>query len=113
MNKLLDVALTQYGVEEIVGGSHNPVILGYLDQIGFGFINDDETPWCSTFVNWCALLSGYERTGKLNARSWLEVGTPVQNGQLGDIVIFKRGTSTWQGHVAIYIYVKPQLIFMY
>ena len=107
MNKLLEVALTQYGLEEIVGENHNPVILGYLDDIGFGFINDDETPWCSTFVNWCALKAGFERTGKLNARSWLDIGVPVTNGQLGDVVIFKRGDSDWQGHVAIYINETP------
>lgn len=112
MNKLLEVALTQYGLKEIVGAAHNPVILGYLDDIGFGFINDDETPWCSTFINWCALKAGLERTGKLNARSWLDIGQTVPNdqGQLGDVVIFKRGNSDWQGHVAIYINETPDYI---
>lgn len=110
--KLLEIGLTQYGVREIVGGSHNPVILGYLDDIGFGYINDDETPWCSTFVNWCALKAGLERTGKLNARSWLEIGNPVKNGQLGDVVIFKRGTKEWQGHVAIYVKETPNYIYV-
>jgi len=112
MNKLLEIGLTQYGVKEIVGGEHNPVILGYLDDIGFGYINDDETPWCSTFVNWCALKAGLERTGKLNARSWLDIGEPVENGQLGDVVIFKRGTKEWQGHVAIYIKETPNYIYV-
>jgi uncharacterized protein (TIGR02594 family) len=114
MNKLLEVALTQYGVKEIVGEQHNPVILGYLDDIGFEYINDDETPWCSTFINWCALKAGLKRTGKLNARSWLDIGKLIPNdqGQLGDVLIFKRGIYEWQGHVAIYIRETPSTIFV-
>lgn len=114
MNKLLEIALTQYGVKEIIGDIHNSVILGYLDDIGHGYINDDETPWCSTFINWCALKAGVERTYKLNARSWLDIGQeiPTDQAQLGDIVIFKRGTKAWQGHVAIYIKETPNFIYV-
>ena len=105
MNKLLEAALTQYGIKEIVGTGHNATIISYFHEIGFEKINEDETPWCSAFVNWCALKAGFERTLKLNARSWLEIGEEINPdfAQLGDVVIFKRGTSDWKGHVGIYI----------
>ena len=105
MNKLLEIALTQYGIKEIVGTDHNAAIVSYFHDIGFEQINDDETPWCSAFVNWCALKAGFERTSKLNAQSWLEVGEEINTdfAQLGDIVILKRGLEPWQGHVGFYI----------
>lgn len=105
MNKLLNIALSQYGVKEIEGKEHNPVIIGYSKEIGYGGIIADETAWCSIFMNWCALKAGLIRSGKLNARSWLTVGEEVtEPPQLGDVVVFWRGQrNSWKGHVAIYI----------
>lgn len=105
MNELVKVALQQYGVKEMEGLNHSSTILQYAKESGFSWVNDDETPWCSIFMNWCAKQVGLERTKKANARSWLEVGETVTNPEMGDIVIFRRGTSPIQGHVAIYI--KP------
>ena len=41
----------------------------------------------------------------LTARSYLEWGEPVdrQNAREGDICVFTRGNSTWQGHVAFFV----------
>ena len=50
MNKLLNIALSQYGVKEIQGKNHNPVIVGYSKEIGYGGIVADETAWCSIFI---------------------------------------------------------------
>lgn len=95
------VAQRYLGVREIPGKKHNGVILNFYRRLQIS-IFDDETPWCSTFVNFCALEAGYERTGKLNARSWLECGwkIPAPEAREGDVVIFERGTSGWEGHVA-------------
>lgn len=101
MNKLIKIALSQYGVKEIIGDKHNPQILEYHKTTG-GF-SDDETAWCSSFINWCAIQAGVEHSGKANARSWLNVGEVTETPEIGDIVVFKRGTSSWQGHVGIYI----------
>jgi len=101
MKSLLEVALGEYGVKEIVGGKHTLRILEYHSTTG-GF-SDDETAWCSSFINWCAMKAGCVMSGKANARSWLVVGQEVTEPQTGDVVVFKRGTSTWQGHVGIYI----------
>lgn len=39
----------------------------------------------------------------LLARSFLDWGEPVDEPILGDIVVFPRGNSGWQGHVGFYI----------
>lgn len=101
---ILQEALKEYGVEEIVGGKHNPIITGYFDEIGHGWVKDDETAWCSAFINAMALRAGLEISGKLNARSWLDVGVPVEDfiGEDNVIVIYWRGSpDSWKGHVGI------------
>ncbi len=102
--EILNVALSQYGVKETVGGQHNATILNYFKEIGHSWVKDDETAWCSAFANWVALKACTERSGALNARSWLETGTPVSDPIPGDVAIFWRGTpDSWKGHVAFFI----------
>jgi uncharacterized protein (TIGR02594 family) len=97
---LIETALSEYGVMEIPGAEHNPDILRYFDEIGHEWVDDDETAWCSAFVNWVAKTCGYEYSGKLNARSWLDVGDVILNFELGDIAILWRvSPDSWQGHV--------------
>ena len=104
MKELLSIAFSQFGVKEIVGLNHNPIILNYFHEIGHKWVKDDETAWCSAFVNWCALKAGLERSDKLDARSWLKVGQEVTKPMPGDIVVFWRNDpNSWQGHVAIYV----------
>ena len=68
------------------------------------YINPALIPWCAAFVNACERAVGNKGTGKLNARSFLQYGTPVdiKDAQRGDICIFKRGASAWEGHVSYY-----------
>ena len=103
--KTIEIALSQIGIEEIEGGQDNPEVLKYFDEIGFdGSKLKDETAWCSAFVNWVAKKAGLEYSGKLTARSWLKVGKPVENPQLGDVVIFWRESiDSWKGHVGLFI----------
>ncbi len=104
MSKLLNIALSQYGVKEIKGSLHNPTIVGYSKDIGYGGIIDDETAWCSIFMNWCAMHVGLERSKKLTARSWLKIGEEIKTPQMGDVVIFWRSSPTsWKGHVGIFV----------
>jgi len=100
MNELIDIALSQYGTLEIPGSEDNPAILNYFKEIGHEWVRDDETAWCSAFVNWVALKGGVERSGKLDARSWLKVGEPQINWKLGDVVIYWRESKrSWKGHI--------------
>lgn len=100
---MLKTALSQYGQKEVEGDSNNPTIVNYAKECGFSWVNDDETAWCSIFINWVAHKANYERTHKANARSWLNIGTEVESPSMGDIVVFKRGNSTWKGHVALFV----------
>ena len=55
-----DIATNEMGTKEIRGGKHNPIILEYHSTTG-GF-RTDEVPWCSSFLNFCAMKAGYERS---------------------------------------------------
>ena len=102
--KHLDIAFSQYGVKEIVGKNHNPIVLKYFNETGHEWVKDDETAWCSAFANWVCKKAGLEYSGALNARSWLNVGCEVEAPKLGDIAIFSRGNPNgWQGHVGFFI----------
>lgn len=67
------------------------------------------TEWCAAFVNAVLKDSGMtnlhdmEHSQPLTARSFLDWGESVNIPQPGDIVIFPRGTSDWQGHVGFYV----------
>jgi uncharacterized protein (TIGR02594 family) len=69
-----------------------------------GGVNADPatTAWCAAFVNAVLGRAGMGGTGKLNAQSFLNYGTPVDEPQVGDIVVFERGKKgSWQGHVGL------------
>jgi uncharacterized protein (TIGR02594 family) len=102
--KLLQIAIQELGVKERKGTKNNPEILNYAKETGFNWVKDDETPWCSIFINWCCLKASLPRTNKANARSWLNLGKPVKNPVPGDIVIFWRENPTsWKGHVGVFM----------
>ena len=61
------------GLTEIPGEQHNPQILTFFQDIGHSWVQDDETAWCSAFVNWVALKCGCERSYKLDARRYMAV----------------------------------------
>lgn len=108
MQPTLPIALKYYGVKEVSGGVHNPIILDFFSEIGYSHKDHpwitDETAWCSAFANAVAKRSGREYSGKLNARSWLSVGQEIETPDIGDIVVFWRGSPTdWRGHVGFYI----------
>jgi uncharacterized protein (TIGR02594 family) len=60
------------------------------------------TAWCAAFVNASLEQGGMEGTGKLNARSFLDWGQPVDQPEQGDVAVFGRGDGGWQGHVGFF-----------
>lgn len=102
---LINKALYEYGVKEVIGAKDNPRVLKYFDQIGFnGSKLKDETAWCSAFANWVAKTEGFEYSGKLNARSWLTVGQSTNQPDIGDIVVLWRDNpKSWKGHVGFFV----------
>lgn len=90
------------GMKESVGPTaHNPAVVAML-QLEAPSIRDDETPWCSAFVNYVAWLCGPPvlRSKSLAARSWLWTGEPVllDQAQRGfHVVVFQRGEGVQPG----------------
>jgi len=101
----LKIALSQYGIKEIPGEVDNPEIIKYFNDLGFDSkAFKDETAWCSAVHNWIHKEAGLCYTGKLNARSWMDIGVEVLIPQIGDTVVFWRGSKDgWKGHVALFI----------
>lgn len=93
------------GVHEIAGERHEDAIVSYLASTTLPErLHQDETAWCSAFVNWCIEQAGQNGTDLANARSWLEFGEKVEVPQLGDIVVFWREKRDGPfGHVGFFI----------
>lgn len=104
MKTPLQVAQWYVGVKEIPGTQDNPTILRMLKLDG-DWPEHDEVPWCSAFVNYCCHEAGYERSHKLNARSWINVGAMVHlsEAQAGDVVVLNRPPSPTNGHVGFFV----------
>lgn len=104
MNRLIEIALSQYGVTEKTGKLHNPTIVNYFKEIGHKWVTTDETAWCSSYLNWVALKANMQRSGKLNARSWLTIGRKITKPKQGDVVVLWRERKrSWKGHVGLFI----------
>jgi uncharacterized protein (TIGR02594 family) len=95
-------ALAHLGEKEIPGTQDNVHVVEWLK--GTGILHpDDETPWCSAFVNACMREAGVVGTGKANARSWLHWGRELAAPEFGCVAVFSRPPSPANGHVAFYV----------
>lgn len=104
MERILRLATNELGIREIIGSEHNPRILEYAQESGLNWVNDDETPWCSIFMNWVATKANFERSGSALARSWLNVGQSIADPEPGDVVVYWRENKTGtKGHVGIFM----------
>ena len=113
MRSLFNKACKFYGLEEVTGSDHNPEILKFFSDTGHEWVRDDETAWCSAFMNYVAFHSGYERSGELTARSWLNVGYEIKKPQIGCIVVLWRlNPASWKGHVGLYINSDDKYIYI-
>ena len=98
----LEIAAGELGIKEIMGLKHQPRILEYHKATSLK-ASEDETPWCSAFVNWVMLQHGVKGTDSALARSWLAWGVPLDKPYKGCVIILRRGTQPWQGHVGFYL----------
>jgi uncharacterized protein (TIGR02594 family) len=75
----MDIAVAELGVhEDSLPGQHNARIVEYHQTTTLKS-TDDETPWCSAFVNWVMRQSGRTGTDSAAAKSWLGWGSDVTN----------------------------------
>ncbi len=93
-----DIAQRFSGIKEIGGNVDNPQIVAML-KLDNDWPSNDEVPWCSAFVNYVCWLIRLPRSKDLRARSWLEVGRPVDlvDARVGDVVVLKRGQGEQPG----------------
>lgn len=95
------------GTREIPGSKHSPVIMGWIRALGakvLGIqVNDDETPWCGTFVAHCFRVAGIKAPPiAVRAMAWSDWGLAVPVDQLtpGTVLVFHRPGG---GHVGYYV----------
>ena len=102
------IARKYLGLSEIKGVKHNPTILS-LNAKAFAvhgkksWINDDETPWCGSFVGGVFAEAGLgSKIPKefYRAKEWESAGTKLTRPAYGCIVTFTRDGG---GHVGIVV----------
>jgi len=86
----LEAAFDELGVAECPGAEHTYRILEYhaVTTLGDWGRSRDETPWCSSFVNWCVHFDAEPSRSAL-ARSWLHWGKACEP-TLGCVCVLKR-----------------------
>lgn len=98
-------ALKYVGIKEVkTKGGDNPVIVEFFAKAKNPQIKNDETAWCSAFVNAMMFEAGWQGTWNLMAKSWLKwkYGDVVTVPRYGDIAIFDRTSDPAFGHVAFF-----------
>jgi len=98
----MPVAIREIGVYEYAGAADNPRIVEYLSSTSLGepYRSNDETAWCSSFVNWCVEKAGYAGTDSAWAKSWLNWGQAIKKPRRGCIVVLTREGG---GHVGFFM----------
>lgn len=81
----LEIAELEIGVHEIRGGE-NPRIIEYHSTTTLR-AHEDETAWCSSFVNWCMKQAGFVGTNSAAAISWATWGQKLTKPKEGCIVV--------------------------
>src|SRR3990172_9417892 len=95
----MQVAEAEMGVKEVPGSGDNPRIAEYLQStdIGAPYDENDETPWCSAFVNWCLEQVGIQGTRSAAAASWRLWGKEIEYSEYGCVVVMSRQGGTHVG----------------
>jgi uncharacterized protein (TIGR02594 family) len=98
--KLVSKAIDLIGTSEIPGPKSNATIIKWAKDVGVGY-NDDDIAWCGLFVAYVVKKTGrVPVTNPLWARNWAKWGVKSEKPELGDILVFSRGTG---GHVGFYV----------
>lgn len=97
--KWYDIALGEMDQSEISGSRDNPRIVEYHSVTSLS-ADDDETPWCASFVSWCLEKSNIRSTRSARAKSYATWGSKLDSPKLGCIAVFTR---TGGGHVAFFV----------
>lgn len=109
----MEFALREYGIREISARGRTVNVVAYLEATGVSRSND-ETPWCSAFVNWCMLMANFPGTGNASARSWLDWGgVSLDYPVYGCVVVLWRGSKNGPlGHVGFFVGMQDQNLLL-
>jgi len=101
---LMRQAFLSYGQTEYYGQTSNPWILQMIQRWIPWASDDSAIAWCSIWMNDVAKAASAEHTSSASARSWLDVGVPIDMPEPGDVVILWRESKTsWKGHVGLFV----------
>ena len=117
--KWMEIAEQEQGIHEILGAHHNDRIVEYHQTTSLKATND-ETPWCSSFVNWCVEQSGIKGTGSAAAKSWLTWGKAIEKPVEGCVTVIRqkfrggdKSTGSSSGyHVAFFLKIIDNRIYL-
>ena len=113
--KIIREWLAINGVKETPGPGNNPIIMGWIQELGktFLWIKDDATAWCSIAA--CIVA---KRAGKdvsmitASAMSWTAFGDPVNKDKavLGDMMVFTRKGG---GHIGTLVAISDTSYYIF
>lgn len=114
----MDIATAELGVhEDSLPGQHNLRIVEYHQSTSCK-ATEDETPWCSSFVNWVLEQAGKVGTNSAAAKDWLKWGVAVDCPTPGVITVIRQKTNGCTAatgsrsgyHVAFFVSLNPSYI---
>jgi uncharacterized protein (TIGR02594 family) len=99
----INIAEGEIGQKEKAGADDNQRIIEYHATTGKS--KDDETPWCSSFVNWVMKKAGQGGTNSAKAVTWAKWGQKVKNPSYGAIAVidWDGPGPRWKGHVGFVV----------
>lgn len=108
----IGIAEGEIGQKEKAGTAHNPKIIEY--HATTGKFKDDETAWCSSFVNWVMNKAGQGGTNSASAISWAKWGKKVDKPAYGAIAVidWDGPGPGWKGHVGFVVGMKGSSILL-
>ncbi len=90
-NSWMKIANKEIGQKEVGGKGSNPRIIKYHASTTLK-ANSDETPWCSSFVNWVIKEAGMQGTNSAAAASWLTWGEK-SSAKIGAITVIRNANA--------------------
>lgn len=90
-NSWMKIANKEIGQKEVGGKGSNPRIIKYHASTTLK-AKSDETPWCSSFVNWVIKEAGMQGTNSAAAASWLTWGEK-SSAKIGAITVIRNANA--------------------
>lgn len=98
----MNIAKAETGQKEIVGAETNPRILEYHACTTLSS-KDENTPWCSAFLNWVMKQAGIENTRSAAAKSWALWGQKIDNPQYGCVVVMDHHVGLFVKEIPLFV----------